>query len=116
MVKQNSYEKRRSPRLLLSLPMHIQGVNEVGERFNERCESINMSTGGVYYEGLQKPSQETEAIVTFDLPFDNVGNFRILKTRGRVIRVEKGTGVEKGIALKFLEELRFFTPYNRSAT
>lgn len=114
-MRQDFIERRKHPRLLLSLPMQIQGVNEVGERFSEMCESVNISTGGVYYRSFQKLSPGVEATVTFDLPFNNVGNFRILKTRGRVLRVEEGSGEEKGVALKFVEELKFFTRYNRSS-
>ena len=82
--------------------MQVQGVNENGEKFSERSESFNIGTGGVYYKTLQKLFPGTEATVTFDLPFDNVGNFRILKTRGRVVRIDKNQGEGKGIGIRTL--------------
>jgi c-di-GMP-binding flagellar brake protein YcgR len=107
MMKQNFQERRKHSRLLLSLPMQIQWANEKGMTFIESCKSTNVSTGGVYYKSREGLPLETDAIVTFDLPF----SFKMLRTRGKVVRIEGVETEEKGIALKFLEELKFSTPY-----
>ena len=103
-------ERRGNARLLLSLPMEIQQVNEHGEKVSQECESIDISREDVCFRGAQKLSPGADITVTFYLPFDNGGHFRILKTRGRVVRVRENSGEEKETALKFVEELKFFSP------
>lgn len=110
-VNQNFQERRKRARLSLSLPMQVQWINKEGVMFSENCKSVNVSTDGVYYESSEKLPLETDATVTFDLPFDSLANLRILRTRGRVVRIEKAETEKRGIALKFMEELKFSTPY-----
>lgn len=112
MDKMNSVQRRKHARLLLALPMRVQWVNDEGRIFNEICRSVNISTGGVYYKSREYLPIGTDTNVILDLPLNNnVSDFGILSTRGRVVRVEEIEMRDKGIALRFLEELKFSTSY-----
>jgi len=91
--------------------MQVQWVNEEGRMFSESCKSVNVSTSGVYYNSREGLPLETDATITFELPFNNLVNLRILRTQGKVVRIEEVETEKKGIALKFIEELKFSTPY-----
>ena len=107
VLRAGSFEKRAYPRLLLSLPLQIQGIGEQGKQISERCECIDISRGGVCYKGLRELPLGMEMMVTFDLSLDNIEEFKTLRTRGRVVRVEGNSEKEKEIALQFVEELHF---------
>ena len=111
-MKQNFQERRKHDRFLLSLPVQVQWINEKGMMFSENCKSVNVSTDGVYYKSSKGLPLETDTTVTLDLPFNSLTNLRILRTRGKVVRIEKAETEKRGIALKFMEELKFSTPYN----
>jgi c-di-GMP-binding flagellar brake protein YcgR len=111
MNKETITERRKHDRLLLSLPMQIQWVNDEGRIFNESSKSVNISLGGVYFKSREKLPIGKDAMVTFDLPFYSISNLGVLKTRGEVVRIEETKTDEGGIALKFLEELKFSTVY-----
>ncbi len=110
-MKQNFCERRKHARLLLSLPMQVQWINEEGRMFIESCKSVNVSTSGVYYKSREELPLGTEGTVTFNLTLNGLASSRILRTRGRVVRIEEAETEKKGIALKFLEELKFSTSY-----
>lgn len=109
-------ERRKHSRLLLSLPMRLQWVNEEGNILNKTYNSVNISTGGVYYRSEEKIPLGTDTIVTFDLPSNELVALRVLKTRGKVIRIEDDGSEQKGIALQFVDDLRFSTLYNNNNT
>lgn len=111
-MKQDFCERRKHARLLLSLPMQVQWVNEEGTISKENCKSVNVSAGGVYYKSREEIPLDTNATVIFNLTLNGLANSRMLRIRGRVVRVEEGDMEKKGIALKFLEELKFSTSYN----
>lgn len=111
MSKETITERRKHNRLLLSLPMQIQWVNDEDRIFNEGSRSVNVSLGGVYFKSREKLPIGKDTMVTFDLPFYSISNLGVLKTRGEVVRVEETRTNERGIALKFLEELKFSTTY-----
>ena len=115
MPRESFSERRKHKRLLLTLPMQVQWVHEDGRVFSETCKSINISTGGVYYKSREVIPLGTDTIVALDLPFTiGVTDSGIIRTRGRVIRVDNGEKKKKGIALRFLEELKFSTFYNNN--
>ena len=107
-------ERRKHGRVLLSLPMKVQWTSEEGVMSSEDCKSINISTGGVYCKTLRELPVDIDATVTFDLPIEEAddSNVRMLRTRGRVVRIENTSVEEKCLALKFLDELKFSSSYN----
>ena len=111
-MKQNFQERRKRVRLLLSLPIKVQWADKEGLMFSEDCKSVNVSTSGVYYKSQEGLPLKTDTTVTFGLPSNSVADFGILRTRGKVVRIEEAETEKKGIALKFLEELKFSTSYN----
>lgn len=111
-MEENYQERRKHARLQLALPMHLQWVNGEGIVSNKSCDSVNVSTGGVYYKSKREIPLDTDATVVFNLPVNDLVNFRILRARGKVVRVEKSETDDNGIALEFLGELKFSTVYN----
>ncbi|MDD5455171.1 MAG: PilZ domain-containing protein [Candidatus Ratteibacteria bacterium] len=113
-MEENFQERRKHARLHLALPMYLQWVNKDGIVANENCNSLNVSAGGVYYKSQEGLPLDTDTMVVFNLPLNDLVNFRILRTRGKVIRVEQPETDKnkKGIALKFLGELKFSAIYN----
>ena len=53
-MEQNFCERRKHARLLLSLPMQVQWINEEGRMFIESRKSVNVSTSGVYYKSREE--------------------------------------------------------------
>jgi c-di-GMP-binding flagellar brake protein YcgR len=111
-MEENPQERRKHVRLNLTLPMHLQWVNEEGVVSNKSCDSVNVSTGGVYYKSNKEIPLNMDATVIFNLPVNDLVNFRVLRTRGKVVRVEKSEKDAYGVALEFLGELKFSTVYN----
>jgi len=112
MAKIFREERRKHTRLSLALPMHLQWVNEEGVISHKSCDSVNISAGGVYYKSNKKVPLDTDVLVVFNLPANYLVNLRVLRTRGRVVRLEKTKKNSYGVALKFLSELKFSTVYN----
>jgi hypothetical protein len=92
--------------------MHLQWINKDGLVSNKSCNSVNVSAGGVYYKNCKSLPLDTDAMIVFKLPANDFVNFRILRTRGKVVRVEKSETDDNGIALKFSGELKFAAIYN----
>ncbi|MCK4905701.1 PilZ domain-containing protein [bacterium] len=111
-MEANGRERRRYVRLRLDLPMHLQWITKNGIVSSKSCNSSNVSAGGVYYKSKKELPLDTDAMIVFNLPVNDLANFRILRTRGKVIRVEKSETDKKGIVLEFLGELKFSAIYN----
>jgi hypothetical protein len=111
-MEENSRERRKHSRLRLDLPMHLQWVDKKGIVSSKSCNSLNVSAGGVYYKSKEELPLDTDATVVFSLPVNDLVNFRVLRTMGKVVRVEKSGTDRNGIALEFLGELKFSTVYN----
>ncbi len=111
-MDENPQERRKHARLHLTLPMHLQWINEDGVISHKSCDSINISTSGVYYKSNKEIPLNTDTTVIFNLPANDLVNFRVLRTRGKVVRVEKSEKDAHGVALEFLGDLKFSTIYN----
>ncbi len=111
-MEENLRERRKHARLNLTLPMHLQWIKGEGVISQKSCDSVNISAGGVYYKSNKKVPLDADALIIFNLPVNDLVNFRVLRARGTVIRVEKSEKDMHGIALKFLGELKFATIYN----
>ncbi len=111
-MQESFKERRKHARLSLALPMYLQWVNKDGIMSSKNCNSLNVSAGGVYYKSEEELPLDTDATVVFNLPVNDLVDFRVLRAQGKVVRVEKSKTDHKGIALEFLGELKFSTIYN----
>lgn len=110
------FEKRRYHRLTAALQLYFERLgaeNETSEVHKGFTENISM--GGLYFICKEPPIKnlDVDDIVTinikiprhnYDLSWTNT-----LQARGKVVRIEQFPDQPKayGVALKFLEDLRF---------
>lgn len=108
------FEKRRHHRLTVALPMLYQRVNRDNNP-DQRLKGItqNISMGGLYFICLDWEDLDLNQVldIAIEMPhqgFDVAGAGQ-LRTRAQILRIEDlpRRSHARGIALQFLEDLRF---------
>jgi len=108
-------ERRFFNRLVVSLPVKYS-VPGKGEEHGGLGVLKNISLSGLYFESPApvnlKLGQLLEVRIAASLPSLNVNSTSHLEVRGEVVRLVKPTrsNTSWGIAIRFLDELAFFSP------
>ncbi len=112
----NWFEKRRHHRLHASLQLYYERVGAEGKAATpQRGFTENISMGGLYFtcREPQVKQLDIDDILTINITIPR-HNYELswantLQTRGQVVRIEPLTNRPDtyGVALKFLEDLRF---------
>ena len=106
-----SYDRRRWPRVPMSVPVHVSRTGDGGAVTQRQTQSVDLSTGGVYVmtEGdeafapgdILKVSVSVPWQARYLFPFSRiVGSCRVV----RVDEVPESQGMRCGAALAFSEE------------
>jgi len=115
MVVEQNEEKRKWPRLDVSLKIRLKALvaeEAADERF---FYTRNISTGGLMFENDEAAGVTEGSVfdVEISMPLAKYGftSSRRLEARGRVCRIEKLVQEKRlGVALEFMAPPRFVTP------
>ncbi|MGA8183976.1 MAG: hypothetical protein WB819_10070 [Terriglobia bacterium] len=70
--------KRRSDRLMVSIPVRVSGVTETGEAFERSGHAVDVNRFGAYIQ-MEKPVQASPKILLTNLENNLSGEFRVVK-------------------------------------
>jgi Tfp pilus assembly protein PilZ len=109
MLAEKTVERRLKPRISVSFPVLLRGMNEAGQKFEAQGIMMNLSASGVYLctEKFLPIGDQVFLIVQFskanneDDPKKNC-----LTTVGTVVRVDSTTNQTYGIAIA-IDHYRF---------
>ena len=87
--------RRRNNRLKLRLPVKIEGVDDMGDKFSEEGMIKNISSYGAYISMKNHVSKDAGVSLIID-PEDSC-----LNMRARVVRIEKGRN-KTGVGVAFI--------------
>ena len=84
-------ERRAYPRLSLSLPVRFRGVDTSGKLVEERTETLNISSGGAWFESRSKLEPSTKLDVLISVPYRIWNRFPSAKMEGegKVVRINE---------------------------
>lgn len=87
--------RRRNKRLKLRLPVRIEGVDDMGDKFTEEGIIKNISSYGAYISMKNHVSKDAGVSLIID-PEDSC-----LNMRARIVRIEKGKN-KAGVGVAFI--------------
>lgn len=108
---QNTWEKRRNPRITVHSPATVRGVDTEGKAFKETTEVENLSAHGLYMRIEQPTEVGTPIFVMFRLVEDasnkaSQATAPRIAVRGKVHRVEPKADGNVGVVVVF-QQYRF---------
>ena len=91
-------EKRRYKRIVLDVPIHIQGMDVHGNPVKEETYTINISATGAYFISTKEYDQNKKLTVTIHLayPLGNDVPAGTYETKALIVRVDNVVWNEKG--------------------
>lgn len=105
MITGASKDKRKSPRVQVSLPVRVRGIDAQGLKFEEVTHSIDLSRDGVLFLLKQAVSRGMRLDLSLPLPrgMQKTGaSHSVYRTIGIVVRVKPtGTSGSFEIAVRF---------------
>ncbi len=101
-------ERRKHPRLPLSIPVFVRGIDEVGKEFLEFATALNISAGGILLatrRNLPATASLSLEIPVAPLPPVDVTPQSVRSLKARLVRVTHGERCHL-VGLRFLRPLQ----------
>lgn len=116
-VPNENTERRAYPRLSLSLPVRFRGVDNTGKLVEERTQTLNISSGGAWFESRSRLEPSTKLDVLISVPYRIWNRFPSAKMEGegKVVRVNEvtnlgGVNTRYSVAVEFSRRLNLVLP------